>query len=466
MPALRGGETRNLKQGSSFSEDIFSAAGEPTFAFGGPTDGPCELGPSVRSVKSTLYEVDGFPKHEETSIHEMDGEEASGGPESMFSMGFRTSAEGTVQDLEVFDDHSPNAPEDSVTSENLVQSSSSLEPICKKLFKLMQIENDNQDLSFVEKVILSRDEIFRLCSNITPKSVMTSDGKRSIDFKSLNATALKVVGFFGDKDIMRGILRNQIFEDENEVWMQIQNDTLAPGLYGCRRDESVFVFYWHQGHSLPKATRKDMSCNFIRYVFDLCDTVCVCLEGSKMQASLSGSVPRFSKHKRNQRLQIALVKASDDSVEVKSGFLLNDLPLRPGAGLPSKKDGENLCRDLVSGQEYKLSEGGSRVALLSSSPRPPKLTTSKLFKEVTMKDFPAFFENLTKESGYGLDLKELSDTEFVDFIHCAKLNVADEYDKLLSYNKLTLEDLKNEAIVVDQLVEEQQQSLFLSVSNL
>ncbi|CAM6093207.1 unnamed protein product [Calypogeia fissa] len=354
--------------------------------------------------------------------------------------------------------YSSLAPTTAVASE---RSSGSLRHVHKRIFKLMQIQNDSQDLSFVEKVILSPDEVFRLCNSMAAGSAKAPEGRANIDFGSLNSKSMKVVGYFGSKEIMREVFQKIKLTDQRDVWAQMQNDSLAPGLYAWLGGNSLFIFYWHQGHSLPVASRKNMSCNFIRYIFDLCDTVCVCLEGKHLTNSPLEDSPRFSKRHRTQRMQISLVKASEDSVKVTAGFLLTQLPLvRAGNELPGKgRSNKTGPSSFTFGNDYKLSEGLSRVALLVSSCRPRKLASRKANATKHVNAFSSFINEWTVDRGYRLDVKNLTDWDFVVFIRCAKLKEADDYDKLVELHTTRKEEEKNKKYRVDELVEGEKENL-------
>ena len=98
-------------------------------------------------------------------------------------------------------------------------------------------------------------------------------------------------------------------------------DQLEPGLYAVVSESAVFVFYWHEGEYLKEASRKDVSCNFIRYFVELSDYLHVCVHGYyPFEASASLGRTVSSKGRRTKKLQINHVKNSENDVQFSDGF--------------------------------------------------------------------------------------------------------------------------------------------------
>ncbi|CAM6087744.1 unnamed protein product [Calypogeia fissa] len=469
-PLFSGLGVNNPTVESSSSGELAPSVGGSGLEIHGPnlsTNGSLERGTRLWDVESDARRVNPFESQDLSDAFRSYGRAKPSAvsetrSETPAPLPFNAIAGGitgkNIQRAEKELQYSSIAPTTALAS---VRSSGSLQPVHKRIFKLMQIQNDSQDLSFVEKVILSPDEIFRLCNNITAGSAKAPEGKANIDFGSLNSKSMKVVGYFGSKEIMREVFQKTKLTEQGDVWAQMQNDSLAPGLYAWLGGNSLFIFYWHQGHSLPEASRKNMSCNFIRYIFDLCDTVYVCVEGKHLKNSLLEDSPRFSKRHRTQRLQISLVKESEDSVKVTDGFLLTQLPLVPaGIELPAKgRSNKTAPSSFTFGNDYKLSEGLGRVALLVSSCRPRKLASRKENATKHVDAFSSFINEWTVDRGYRLDVKNLTDCDFVVFIRCAKLKEAHEYDKLVELHTTRKEEEKNKKYRVDEVVEGEKENL-------
>ena len=101
------------------------------------------------------------------------------------------------------------------------------------------------------------------------------------------------------------------------IHMQMEEEKLEPGLYVGVLKQVIIVFYWHQGTHLKNASRKEVSCNFIRYVVDLCDDIYVCAEEYNLLEALAASfISTSHRHKRTQRLKISHVQNSENDVRV------------------------------------------------------------------------------------------------------------------------------------------------------
>ncbi|GLJ34380.1 hypothetical protein SUGI_0691220 [Cryptomeria japonica] len=80
---------------------------------------------------------------------------------------------------------------------------------------------------------------------------------------------------------------------EESVVAQLEGGNFEAGLYIIVPQETtspVVAFYWHEGEHFREASRKDVSCNFIRYLVELCDYVFICVEGSSDFHTLATSM--------------------------------------------------------------------------------------------------------------------------------------------------------------------------------
>ncbi|KAH9288582.1 hypothetical protein KI387_032699, partial [Taxus chinensis] len=93
-----------------------------------------------------------------------------------------------------------------------------------------------------------------------------------INFTALNERCLPVVGFYGDKRMMVEIFQNKgLIKDV--VLSNLQDGKFESGLYVQVLEKMLVIFYWHECEHLKNASRKDVSCNFIRYLVELCDSI-------------------------------------------------------------------------------------------------------------------------------------------------------------------------------------------------
>ncbi|CAK9229490.1 unnamed protein product [Sphagnum troendelagicum] len=139
-----------------------------------------------------------------------------------------------------------------------------------RLYNLMRIISDKQDLSFVEKVVLPKEEIVSLCNRLIRNSARVAGHDRQdlIDFESLNSSALRTVGFSGHKDVIVEIFSRIGILDRDAIG-RMRDRTLQPGLHAAVHEHTLYLLYWHRGENLSNATRKDISCTFIRYLVEL-----------------------------------------------------------------------------------------------------------------------------------------------------------------------------------------------------
>ena len=193
----------------------------------------------------------------------------------------------------------------------------------------MKIVSDKQELSFVDKVHLPEEQILGLCNRVLPNSADNHEYPDiRIDFKSLNQVSLPTVGFYGDKRTMGRILKEMGAIDDS-IHKQMEEEKFEAGLYVGRLEQVIIVFYWHQETHLKDASRKNVSCNFIRYVVDLCDDVYVCVEDHNLLAAtpadsvVSGTTSLRTRPRRTEKLKIGRVRNSENDVTVSSGFHLN-----------------------------------------------------------------------------------------------------------------------------------------------
>ncbi|CAM6075307.1 unnamed protein product [Sphagnum tenellum] len=139
-----------------------------------------------------------------------------------------------------------------------------------RLYNLMRIISDKQDLSFVEKVVLPIEEIVSLCNRLIRNSARVAGHDRQdlIDFESLNSSALRTVGFSGHKDVIVEIFSRIGILDRDTIG-RMRDRTLQPGLHAAVHEHTLYLLYWYRVENLSNATRKDISCTFIRYLVEL-----------------------------------------------------------------------------------------------------------------------------------------------------------------------------------------------------
>ncbi|EFJ31667.1 hypothetical protein SELMODRAFT_408444 [Selaginella moellendorffii] len=282
------------------------------------------------------------------------------------------------------------------------------------LFSLIEVKSDKQELSFVEKVLLSESQIFELFNKLAPGSVRVEDQRWFLDTGLLEAVSLETVGFYGSKGLMVDIFaREKAFVEEDIA--KLRSDQLPAGLYGALHGRKLLIFYWQPSKKFTDARRSDISCNFIRYLVELCDVVYSCIELENGGASMASIGTSSSKRKRTQRLQVSMVKSSDNDFNVRRGFRL---PAGGGASRLSPR---------------KLSEGFYRTGLLETEKYTPKESFSHDHATVP----PEKLGEVVKSWGdVQIDYTEMKDEDFILFCQSAMPDSGQELREALA----TLDD--------------------------
>ena len=161
---------------------------------------------------------------------------------------------------------------------------------------------------------------------------------------------------------MGRILKEMVVVDHS-IHEKMEEGKFEPCLYVGLLKHVIIVFYWHQGTHLKNASRKHVSCNFIRYVVDLCDDVFVCIEENNLLEALAAPVVTTSHRFRlTETLEISHVQNSENDVRVSPGFNVNIgryISMAPPEGLAIPKhtlffaEGYHRCAFLTA--NYKRS---------------------------------------------------------------------------------------------------------------
>lgn len=313
-----------------------------------------------------------------------------------------------------------------------VNASAIVESLSPNLFRVMRIVPDKQDYCFVEKVQLPQDEVLSLCNKLVPSSASAYAGEPPrvhINFNSLNQLCLPAVGFYGDKNMVTRIFRRESLVDDS-VLAEMEGRLLEPGLYVSLPKERcrVVVFYWHEGELFKQASRKDVSCNFIRYLVELCDTVYVCVEGIYPFEALAASAKNASlKAKRTRKIQVSSVKNSENDVQLMPGY---NLRIDGGANRNKSSLGETANDAVVNNYNGTVvfCEGYQRCCFLTTEKRCPR--ASEKTEELSMKasEFGNTLEIWSSTSN--VDYSRLSNEQFINLLERCQPQEFENYTKL------------------------------------
>jgi hypothetical protein len=329
------------------------------------------------------------------------------------------------------------SPEASTNSEDLQDDILNHDQFTSKnsegpLFQIMKIVSDKQELSFVDKVFLPEEQILGLCNRILPNAADNQYPDIRIDFKSnqsdiriksLNQVSLPIIGFYGDKRTMGRILKEMGVVDDS-IHKQMEEEKFEPGLYVGHLEQVIIVFYWHQETHLKDASRKNVSCNFIRYVVDLCDDIYVCVEDHNLLETPAVPVATTSLHtrsRRTQKLKIGHVQNSENDVTVSSGFHVNigryiSTPTTEGFAIMPK-------------QTLFFAEGYHRCAFLTANYKGSRKFMNPQIKKVPVDALASELQQLSK--GYDLDFTRLGSDDFVSLLVNSALPESQSYKELM-----------------------------------
>ncbi|EME28080.1 hypothetical protein Gasu2_62280 [Galdieria sulphuraria] len=150
-----------------------------------------------------------------------------------------------------------------------------------RIRQLIGVVEDSVDVSVVEKILVNKSTVKELCNTFSDCS--TSDIGDFIDFSLLKKTLVSTLGVFGSR---RGIVEflyscsilsstdYQSFLNGEEMW-------LSKGIYVVIRKQSPLVlFVWLPYTSFLSPSMKDISCNFIRYLQELCSQI-ICVNSKE-----------------------------------------------------------------------------------------------------------------------------------------------------------------------------------------
>ncbi|XP_057849508.2 uncharacterized protein LOC131060346 [Cryptomeria japonica] len=313
-----------------------------------------------------------------------------------------------------------------------VYASQVVKVLSPNLFRVMHVVPDKQDYNFVEKIQLAQDEVLSLCNKLVPSSAFAYLGEPPrvrIDFNLLNQRRLPAAGFYGDKTMIIRIFRKESLVDER-VLAEMERRRFEPGLYVSLPEggRKVLVFYWHEGEHFKQASRKEVSCNFIRYLVELCDRVYVCMEGSyPFEAMAASAIGASRRPKPIKQIQVIRVKNSVDDVELMPGY-----SLRIDGGAKSKESSSEPSENVQFVNNYNgtavFCEGYHHCCFLTAEKRAPRNSTK--VEEVSMK--ASGFANMLESwsSASNVDYSRLSSEQFIKFIEYCQPQEFEKYLKL------------------------------------
>ena len=191
-------------------------------------------------------------------------------------------------------------------------------------------------------------------NGLNPAAFMSQPGQHgaAVNFSTLDlGGGLRPFGMYGHKRCMVEYLAAANFISEAAAKRLVADEgSLAPGLYAVVRSgplpaggggasgggggggkssaSDVALIYWHapaaEAELFKAPCRRFVSCNFVRYLTELCPRVLAFADGAVARAmSLAPSVSAAPQAQRSTRLKVSLAHVSEDDVQ-----------LFPGASVP------------------------------------------------------------------------------------------------------------------------------------
>lgn len=148
--------------------------------------------------------------------------------------------------------------------------------------QLIGVVQDSIDVSVVEKILVNRSAVKELCNTFSNSS--TSETTDFIDFSPLKNISISTLGIFGSRREVVEFLRSHTFLSAAEYQKCLaegEDKWLTTGIYVILRKQSpIVLFAWLPDSSFLSPSMKDISCNFLRYLQELCSQV-VCVNNKK-----------------------------------------------------------------------------------------------------------------------------------------------------------------------------------------
>ena len=226
---------------------------------------------------------------------------------------------------------------------------------------LLNVHCDTQDTgTLMQKVLVSDQgvyEVARLSSSSSSSDRNSSTGydgsgdsrrnnhgmerQRSRDsqhslavlkHEHLRKNTVMTVGLYGNKGRIAAWLRERQLVDARSLRKLM--DGTDPGIYCLSNGGRVqFLVLRPTDNAFTEMSRKNISCNMVRYLLELCDEIMVFFAESEQ--SLFNHFPFGSQRveKRTQKLVVSFQKESDEDIILKDGFCveLKQGPLRSSA---------------------------------------------------------------------------------------------------------------------------------------
>ncbi|RGB31341.1 hypothetical protein C1646_709203 [Rhizophagus diaphanus] len=150
------------------------------------------------------------------------------------------------------------------------------------LYRLLDLCNDDGSNGIVDKIIISKEQLKKLCNDMVPSSFKSIS---EINYTKLNSTSIRLIGCYGNRNLIakfllnRDIIKQQIYDllTASISTDDINQPSLRPGIYLLKVNSNLgLIIHWPEigcyVNSLSAASQiKRNMVNLHRYLTKLTD---------------------------------------------------------------------------------------------------------------------------------------------------------------------------------------------------
>ena len=279
---------------------------------------------------------------------------------------------------------------------------------------LLDICRDQQDMdSLTWKVLVAEEGLYRL----TAAHHVSQSKKTGLNFQQLNCVSVQTIGLYGNAmNILRWLVEQKVFSSQASA--RLPPD---PGIYCLNIGDHVqLLLFRPTADAFTELSRKNLSCNMLRYLLELCDQVMVFYSGDEIDMFHGHQLASQSEDKRTHKMVMSFEQESEEDVQLCEGFCV-ELP-------------PELVTCSISGKSIDLADSVHGRALHYGAEVPRKKTSTHNGKKFSTTELHFFFERCRQsfrivfsskvESDHRLQLLELSSDDFREQVAVVRQRMA------------------------------------------
>ena len=203
---------------------------------------------------------------------------------------------------------------------------------------VLSVHCDHQDAdTLTQKVLVAEDGIRQLVVpylDDSQTSSVTRAGDCSwLDFTQLSQSKIKTVGLYGNKHGIGRWLVERCRLKQKAVGTLLES---PPGVRCISNGGNTqFLYYQPTADAFIELSRKNLSCNMMRYVLELCDEVLIFYGEDEMDMFYDKPFTNQRADKRTQKMVMSFKKDSEEDIQFLPGFTadLSDIKTDSGSGV-------------------------------------------------------------------------------------------------------------------------------------